>query len=34
ARTMPERLQSLLGYELYPPFVGHVDGQDPRKLLR
>jgi len=34
ARTMPERLQALLGYELYPPFVGHVDGRDPRDLLR
>jgi ectoine hydroxylase-related dioxygenase (phytanoyl-CoA dioxygenase family) len=34
ARTMPERLQRLLGYELYPPFVGHVDGQDPMDLLR
>ncbi|MCU1373420.1 MAG: phytanoyl-CoA dioxygenase family protein [Actinomycetia bacterium] len=34
ARTMPPRLQALLGYELYPPFVGHVDGQDPKELLR
>jgi ectoine hydroxylase-related dioxygenase (phytanoyl-CoA dioxygenase family) len=34
ARTMPERLQSLLGYELYPPFVGHVDGKDPKELLQ
>jgi ectoine hydroxylase-related dioxygenase (phytanoyl-CoA dioxygenase family) len=34
ARTRPERLQRLLGYELYPPFVGHVDGRDPGELLR
>jgi ectoine hydroxylase-related dioxygenase (phytanoyl-CoA dioxygenase family) len=34
ARSTPERLQSLLGYELYPPFVGHVDGRDPKELLR
>jgi ectoine hydroxylase-related dioxygenase (phytanoyl-CoA dioxygenase family) len=34
ARTLPERLQRLLGYELYPPFVGHVDGRDPADLLR
>jgi ectoine hydroxylase-related dioxygenase (phytanoyl-CoA dioxygenase family) len=33
ARTMPERLQRLLGYGLYPPFVGHVDGRDPGELL-
>jgi ectoine hydroxylase-related dioxygenase (phytanoyl-CoA dioxygenase family) len=33
ARTMPPRLQALLGYELYPPFVGHVDGRDPKELL-
>jgi hypothetical protein len=30
---MPERLQRLLGYGLYPPFVGHVDGRDPGELL-
>jgi ectoine hydroxylase-related dioxygenase (phytanoyl-CoA dioxygenase family) len=34
ARTMPEALRSLLGYGLYPPFVGHVDGRDPAELLR
>jgi ectoine hydroxylase-related dioxygenase (phytanoyl-CoA dioxygenase family) len=34
ARAMPERLQRLLGYELHPPFVGHVDGHDPMDLLR
>jgi ectoine hydroxylase-related dioxygenase (phytanoyl-CoA dioxygenase family) len=33
ARAMPERLQALLGYSLYPPFVGHTDGRDPKVLL-
>jgi ectoine hydroxylase-related dioxygenase (phytanoyl-CoA dioxygenase family) len=33
ARQMPERLQRLIGYGLYPPFVGYVDGQDPMTLL-
>ena len=34
ARDLPPRLQELLGYQLYPPFVGHVDGRDPGELLR
>ena len=33
ARHAPPRLQRLLGYELYPPFVGHVAGADPARLL-
>ena len=33
AREAPPRLRRLLGYELYPPFVGHVDGRDPGELL-
>ena len=33
ARTLPERLQELLGYNIYPPFVGYVDGRHPRKVL-
>ena len=32
-RTLPERLQELLGYNVYPPFVGYVDGRHPRRLL-
>jgi ectoine hydroxylase-related dioxygenase (phytanoyl-CoA dioxygenase family) len=32
-RTLPERLQELLGYNIYPPFVGYVDGRHPRRLL-
>jgi len=32
-RDLPERLQELLGYNIYPPFVGYVDGAHPRKAL-
>lgn len=32
-RGLPERLQALLGYDLYPPFLGYVDGRHPRHLL-
>jgi ectoine hydroxylase-related dioxygenase (phytanoyl-CoA dioxygenase family) len=32
-RELPERLQELLGYNIYPPFVGYVDGKHPRKML-
>jgi len=32
-RGLPERLQELLGYNIYPPFVGYVDGRHPRKVL-
>jgi ectoine hydroxylase-related dioxygenase (phytanoyl-CoA dioxygenase family) len=32
-RQLPERLQELLGYNIYPPFMGYVDGSHPRKLL-
>jgi hypothetical protein len=33
-RDLPERLQELLGYNIYPPFVGYVDGRHPRRALR
>jgi ectoine hydroxylase-related dioxygenase (phytanoyl-CoA dioxygenase family) len=33
-RHLPERLQELLGYNIYPPFVGYVDGRHPRRVLR
>jgi len=33
-RELPERLQELLGYNIYPPFVGYVDGTHPRRVLR
>src|SRR5215472_7321852 len=32
-RELPERLQELIGYNIYPPFVGYVDGRHPRKAL-
>ncbi len=32
-RQLPERLAELLGYNIYPPFVGYVDGSHPRKVL-
>jgi ectoine hydroxylase-related dioxygenase (phytanoyl-CoA dioxygenase family) len=30
---LPKRLQELLGYNIYPPFVGYVDGHHPRRSL-
>ena len=33
AATLPPRLQELLGYNVYPPFIGNVDGRHPRKYL-
>jgi ectoine hydroxylase-related dioxygenase (phytanoyl-CoA dioxygenase family) len=33
ARTLPVRLQELLGYNIHPPFIGYVDGRHPRQLL-
>jgi ectoine hydroxylase-related dioxygenase (phytanoyl-CoA dioxygenase family) len=33
AHALPERLQELLGYNIYPPFIGYVDGRHPRKLV-
>jgi ectoine hydroxylase-related dioxygenase (phytanoyl-CoA dioxygenase family) len=34
ARNLPARLQELLGYDIYPPFLGYVDGAHPRKVLQ
>lgn len=34
AATLPKRLQELLGYNIYPPFVGYVDGHHPRRALQ
>ena len=33
AAELPERLQELLGYNIYPPFVGYVDGRHPRRYI-
>ena len=32
-RELSPRLQELLGYNIYPPFVGYVDGRHPRRSL-
>jgi len=32
-RTLPRRLQELLGYNIAPPFLGYVDGRHPLKYL-
>ena len=31
--TLPGKLQELLGYNIYPPFMGYVDGRHPRRFL-
>jgi ectoine hydroxylase-related dioxygenase (phytanoyl-CoA dioxygenase family) len=33
ARTLPPKLQELLGYNVFPPFLGYVDGRHPRRAL-
>jgi len=33
AAQYSERVQELLGYSIYPPFMGYVDGMHPRRLL-
>jgi ectoine hydroxylase-related dioxygenase (phytanoyl-CoA dioxygenase family) len=33
AAALPERLQELLGYNIYPPFLGYVDGRHPRRYI-
>jgi hypothetical protein len=33
ARTLAPRLQELLGYNIFPPFLGYVDGRHPRRTL-
>jgi ectoine hydroxylase-related dioxygenase (phytanoyl-CoA dioxygenase family) len=33
ARTMPERVQELLGYSIHPPFMGHIGGVHPKRRL-
>jgi ectoine hydroxylase-related dioxygenase (phytanoyl-CoA dioxygenase family) len=32
-RQLPQRLQELLGYNIYPPFVGYVNGSHPLRVL-
>ena len=31
--TLADPLASLLGYQIHPPFMGHVNGMHPRRLL-
>jgi ectoine hydroxylase-related dioxygenase (phytanoyl-CoA dioxygenase family) len=33
ARGLSERVQELLGYNIHPPFMGHVGGLHPKRLL-
>jgi ectoine hydroxylase-related dioxygenase (phytanoyl-CoA dioxygenase family) len=33
ARQMPPRLQEMLGYSIYPPFMGQLTASHPAKLL-
>jgi ectoine hydroxylase-related dioxygenase (phytanoyl-CoA dioxygenase family) len=30
---LPERVRELIGYSVHPPFMGHVDGLHPKRLL-
>lgn len=30
---LSEELQALLGYNIHPPFMGHVNGMHPKRLL-
>jgi ectoine hydroxylase-related dioxygenase (phytanoyl-CoA dioxygenase family) len=34
AAQLPERARELIGYSIHPPFMGHVNGLHPRRLLR
>jgi ectoine hydroxylase-related dioxygenase (phytanoyl-CoA dioxygenase family) len=34
AAKLPERARELIGYSIHPPFMGHVDGVHPKRLLR
>jgi len=33
AHGLPERVRELIGYSIHPPFMGHVDGLHPKRLL-
>jgi ectoine hydroxylase-related dioxygenase (phytanoyl-CoA dioxygenase family) len=33
ADRLPERARELIGYSIHPPFMGHVDGLHPKRLL-
>jgi ectoine hydroxylase-related dioxygenase (phytanoyl-CoA dioxygenase family) len=33
ARRHPEQIQTMMGYSIHPPFIGHTDGLHPARLL-
>lgn len=33
ARTLSAKIQNMLGYNIHPPFMGHVNGLHPRRYL-
>ncbi|HEX5057714.1 MAG TPA: hypothetical protein VFV99_00080, partial [Kofleriaceae bacterium] len=33
ARSCSERMRSMLGYSIHPPFIGQVDGMHPLRLV-
>lgn len=33
AASLPVRVQELIGYSIYPPFIGYVDGMHPRRIF-
>jgi ectoine hydroxylase-related dioxygenase (phytanoyl-CoA dioxygenase family) len=33
AASLSPRVQAMLGYSIHPPFMGHVDGLHPRRLI-
>jgi ectoine hydroxylase-related dioxygenase (phytanoyl-CoA dioxygenase family) len=32
--SLSPKLQSMIGYSVHPPFIGHVDGLHPLKTLK
>ena len=34
AEKLPERARELIGYSIHPPFMGHVNGVHPKRLLQ
>ena len=33
ARVLADRMRSMLGYSIHPPFIGQVDGMHPLRLV-
>ena len=34
AEKLSERARELIGYSIHPPFMGHVNGVHPKRLLQ